>query len=91
MIQLWKLRSAAREFRYKLRYPFSTHLPTWNDGDHDHVCIARRLLDEESFVAVCPRHGKCDIASDDACDVCGYMRILEFNVNDDGKKYIDLI
>jgi len=88
---MWRIREAAKVFTFRLRHPIILHRPTWGAFDHSHICIAARVLDEESFTKVCPRHGKCEIDYDDACDVCGYMRILEYDTNSDGKKSIAIV
>lgn len=86
---MWRIREAVKAFIFRLRHPITQHHPTWGPFDHSHICMAARVLDEKSFIEVCPRRGRCKIDYDDACDKCDYMRIIIYGVNSDGQKYVN--
>ena len=84
------VRKALNAFQFRLRHPLPVHHPTWTAYDHEHICIAARILDEESFTQVCPCGGNCDIDMDEACDTCKYLKILSYCQTRSGKKYVSL-
>lgn len=82
----WRLRDAVTAAVQRFRRPLIRfHSSDWSADDHGHICLALRLLDEDDFVAVCPKHGKCFPECDDCCDVCHYLKTVEFCSGDYGK------
>lgn len=79
-MKFWHFKAAFRQFRNRLKHPVTTALSsTWDTHDHQHICLAARLLEHDDFEQVCPCNGKCEIELDDRCDLCPYMTILDFN------------
>lgn len=74
----FRLRCAFRAFAYRFRLPLIHHYPTWGRYDHDHICLAARLLSPKEFSMVCPAAGGCDAETDDVCDSCPYLRTISF-------------
>ena len=75
------------------KYKNSAIEPTiWNKEAHQHICLAVNLLEPKDFEEVCPKRGKCEVERDCYCDYCRYMKILEFNINEEtGRKEIELL
>jgi hypothetical protein len=76
---LTRLRCAWRAFVQRFRRPL-TRLRSYNrmPGDHAHICLAARLLEEDDFRYYCPKNGTVLPEIDDACDRCEYMRTVFF-------------
>lgn len=72
-----------------MRLKHKIHSSKWDENDHKHICIAARLLSKSDFKDVCPVRGKCDIEWSDCCDLCKYMKILNFR--QDGKNRIIIL
>lgn len=82
------LRSAVQRYRRPL---LPCHSFDWGREDHQHVCYAVRLLEEDDFRKVCPliRQGKAVRAEmEDYCsDMCPYLGFIEFNHNSGTGEY----
>lgn len=88
----WHMSEAIKTGVQRLKHPL-IRVESWNWGqyDHNHICLAARLLTTKDFLAVCPCHGSVGmIEVDDECDGCPYMAIIDFNTSKDGSKNISL-
>ena len=94
-MKLWTLEEAVRIAIQRLHRPIlRLHSFNWQPGDHQHICYAVRLLDEDDFAQVCPLkkqeksiHPECE----DACDHCPYFGCIEFVTDEiSGQHMIDL-
>ena len=89
---IYKWKVAARMFCRELKFPVRRmHAWRWDENDHEHICIAARILETKDFKMVCPCGGKCEIESDDICDDCQYLRIINFRTDKKGRNHIELI
>lgn len=89
----WNLRRAAHIAADFMRHPYHRiHSSNWGVYDHEHICVASRLLEYDDFREVCPiiRDNETDCEYSDICDTCKYLRILKFNTNWRGDKQIEI-
>lgn len=67
----------------------------WDDFDHQHICLALRLLNTKDFEQVCVHHKflhkQKDAESSCYCDFCPYMKTIEFNTTKKGRKKIEIL
>lgn len=80
------VRETIKALKYKLT---RIHSYSWKAGDHQHICIASRLLEIDDFKAVCPVNKiKFPVWGDDRCETCKYMCIIDFATDASGRKGI---
>lgn len=90
-MKLWHIKSAFKWMKYRLKHPVTIALSSgWDTDDHQHICLAARLLECDDFEQVCPCNGKCEIELDDRCDCCPYLSIINFNKDSFCNKWISL-
>ena len=80
------IREAFKVMRYHLT---RLHSYSWKAGDHQHICIASRLLEADDFKEVCPVNKiKTPVWGDDRCETCDYLCIVDFATDTNGRKGI---